>query len=485
MATLDTTQTAVFIALTVAMALATIWQVRRMGRKQGARSTASGNREYFLAGGSLTWPFIAGSITLTNLSTDQLVGMNGQQMLLLAWWELSAVAGLAILALVFLPVYYREGCTTTTELLQKRYDSPALRALVSALFLAGNLLIYLPITLYTGALFLRTVSGTDLPLLPLAAVLGVAGSLYAILGGLRAVAVYDTIAGVGVLGSALAIVWLALQAIGWDFSGIPAERLTLVGGPESPIPWPTLLTGMIFIQTFYWSTNQNITQRAMAAPSLREGQKGVFVAGLIRLCIVPAIVVLPGIASYKLFGPLGDSAYGRIVAEVMPTWASGAFAAFMAAAVLTHYTSILNSTTTLWVCDIHEAYINRNPNVGRLNTFISLGFVAISIALVPLYSGAASIINLVQQLNGLLSMPILAAFICGLVFTGIRASAVMLALVFGVGLYAVFTWAWTPTHYIHLMLVTLLATIAVALAINRQVGGTARLRHRAAAANMA
>lgn len=72
---LDTTQTAVFIALTIAMALATIWQVRRMGRKQGARSAAADNREYFLAGGGLTWPFIAGSITLTNLSTDQLVGM--------------------------------------------------------------------------------------------------------------------------------------------------------------------------------------------------------------------------------------------------------------------------------------------------------------------------------------------------------------------------------------------------------------------------
>ncbi len=485
MTSLDTTQTSVFIALTIFMALATIWQVRRMSAKQGSRADANSNREYFLAGGGLTWPFIAGSITLTNLSTDQLVGMNGQQMLLLAWWELSAVAGLAILALVFLPVYYREGCTTTTELLQKRYNSPGLRALVSALFLAGNLLIYLPITLYTGALFLRTVSGADVPLLPLAAVLGVVGSLYAILGGLRAVAVYDTIAGVGVLGSALAIVWLALTAIGWDFSGIPAERLTLVGGPESPIPFPTLFTGMIFIQMFYWSTNQNITQRAMAAPSLREGQKGVFAAGIIRLIIVPAIVVLPGIASYKLFGPLGDTAYGRIVAEVMPSWASGAFAAFMAAAVLTHYTSILNSSTTLWVCDIHEAYINRTPNVGRLNTVISLSFVALSIALVPVYDGAASIINLVQQLNGLLSMPILAAFICGLVFSGIQARAVMLALLFGVGLYAVFTWVWTPAHYIHLMLVTLLATISVALATNRLLGGTAVLRRGAGTANMA
>ena len=469
-------QVAVFAALTIAMAVATWWQVRRLSGDRGR--VADSNREFFLAGGGLTWPFIAGSITLTNLSTDQLVGMNGNQMLLLAWWELSAVAGLAILALVFLPVYYREQCTTTTELLQKRYGSKHLRALVSALFLAGNVLIYLPITLYTGALFLRTVSGAALPLLPLAAVLGITGSLYAILGGLRAVAVYDTIAGVGVLGSALAIVWLALAAIGFDFSGIPPERLTLVGGPTSPIPWPTLLTGMIFIQTFYWSTNQNITQRAMAAPTLREGQKGVFAAGVIRLAIVPAIVVLPGIAAWKLFGPLGDATYGTIVAAVMPAWASGAFAAFMAAAVLTHYTSILNSSTTLWVCDIHEAYIDPAPDVRRLNTWISLAFVAASIALVPVYAGTKSIINLVQQLNGLLSMPILSAFIVGLAFRGVKAAAVMASLGFGVALYAVFTWVWTPLHYIHLMLVTLIACIAVALLLNRLMGGTAMLAGR-------
>ena len=485
---MNTLQIGVFAVLTIIMALATWWQVRRMARASGetgsgfsgARSVTS-NREFFLAGGSLKWPLIAGSITLTNLSTDQLVGMNGNQMLLLAWWELSAVAGLAILALVFLPIYYRNNCTTTTELLQKKYGSKNLRALVSLLFLAGNVLIYLPITLYTGALFLRTVSGADLPLLPLAAMLGIAGSLYAILGGLRAVAVYDTIAGVGVLGSALAVVWLALSAIGWDFSGIPAERLSMVGGPTSPIPWPTLLTGMVFIQTFYWSTNQNITQRAMAAPNLREGQKGVFAAGIIRLMIVPAIVVLPGVAAYKLFGITGDATYGRIVAAVMPTWASGAFAAFMAAAVLTHYTSILNSSTTLYVCDIHEAYVDASPDIRKLNTWISVGFVAASIALVPVYAGTVSIINLVQQLNGLLSMPILSAFITGLVFKGVKAEAVMAALAFGVALYAVFTFAWTPVHYIHLMLVTLIACIAVALGLNRLMGGQARLAGLAAA----
>lgn len=462
----DLIQWAVFGGLTALMAILTGWQVARMG----GRSSDS-NREYFLAGGNLTWPFIAGSITLTNLSTDQLVGMNGNQMLLLAWWELSAIIGLLMLCWIFLPIYYRNNCTTTTELLERKYGSKHLRAVVSVLFLLGNVFIYLPIMLYTGSLFLKTMFGVDVPLIAIAAVMAVLGGAYAIGGGLRAVAVYDTISGIGVLAMALLIMVLALAAIDFDFSGIPPERLSMIGGKDSPIPWQTLLTGMIFIQMFYWSTNQTITQRAMAAPSLREGQKGVLAAAVIRLLVVPAIVVVPGVAAYKLFGDAGDATYGRIVAAVMPGWLSGAFAAFMAAALLTSYTSVLNSSVTLYVCDLHEKFIAEKPNVGRLNTIISLAFMVLSVLLVPVYMGAASIINLVQQLNGLLSMPILSAFIVGLLFRNVDARAVMGAVVFGTLLYAGFTFIWTPIHYIHLMVVTLGACVAFALGVNRLVFG--------------
>lgn len=457
-------QWAVFIGLTLAMALATAWQVRRMG----GRSTDS-NREFFLAGGNLTWPFVAGSITLTNLSTDQLVGMNGNQMLLLAWWELSAVAGLLMLCFIFLPIYYRNNCTTTTELLERKYGSKYLRASVSILFLLGNVFIYLPIMLYTSSLFLKTLFGIDVPLILIAALLAIVGAAYAISGGLRAVAVYDTISGIGVLALAALVVILAMAAIDFDFSGIPAERLSMIGDEDSPIPWPTLLTGMIFIQMFYWSTNQTITQRAMAAPSLKEGQKGVLAATLIRIIFIPAIVVVPGVVAFKLIGPLGDQAYSRIVDAVLPDWLSGAFAAFMAAAVLTSYTSVLNSSVTLYVCDLHEKFLKSQPNVARLNTVISLVFMVMSILLVPVYSGAVSIINLVQQLNGLLSMPILSAFILGLAFGNVDARAAMAALIFGTGLYAYFTFVWTPIHYIHLMVITLFACVAFGLLVNALV----------------
>ncbi|GGP48402.1 solute:sodium symporter family transporter [Shewanella algicola] len=465
-------QLSVFALVTAIIGLLTYMKCRGNNRHQSTQ-----NKEYFLAGGGLSWIFVAGSITLTNLSTDQLVGMNGNQMALLAWWEFSAVIGLIILAKLFLPVYYKYNCTTTTELLEKRYNNKHIRAVIGAIFFLGNAFIYMPAVIYSGALFMQTMFNVDIPLMYIAVAFATLGAVYAFFGGLRAVAVSDTYSGVLLLGMAIFVVFLALNAINYDFSDIPAERLTFIGDNDSPLPWHTLLTGMIFIQMFYWGTNQTITQRAMAAPTLKEAQKGVFAAAGIRILIVPAIVVIPGIVSYKLYGDIGDAAYGRIVGDLMPTWLTGVFAAAMAAAVLSTYNSLLNSATALYVCDIHEAYIKKDPNVVRLSGWVTLLLSILTLTLVPIYQQAESIINLLQQLNGLLSMPILSIFIVGLMFKNIDARAGIGAVIFGVLLYASLTFEFSPFysswHYIHLMPVTLAACVSFALLANKFVFGNA------------
>ena len=458
---IDFTQAAVFFLITALIGFATYWHCR--AADTGDKSSG---HDYFLANGGLSWYFVAGSITLTNLSTDQLVGMNGNQMLLLAWWEFAAVAGLFILAFVFLPIYYRNDCTTTTELLQKKYGDKNIRALISVLFLLGNVFIFLPAILYGGSLFLLSMTGLDLPLLAIAVVFAIVGAAYAILGGLRAVAVSDTYSGVLILSLALLVVYLSAKAIDFDFSGIPAERLTLIGDNDSPIPWHTLLTGMIFIQTFYWSTNQTITQRAMAAPNIREAQKGVLTAAGIRLLIVPIIVTVPGIVAFKLYGDINDAAYGRIVGDVLPGWLSGAFAAAIAAAVLTTFNSILNASAALYVCDIHEPYFGRVDRVQRLSAKVSGILTVLAIFLVPFFAAQESIINFVQKLYGLLSMPILSAFIVGLAFKNVDARAAILGVVAGVVLYAYLSFVWTPVHYIHAMFATLIFSISTSLGVN-------------------
>lgn len=476
---LQTVQLIVFALFTTLIGVVTWYKCRT-----APIHSANSNKEYFLAGGGLSWIFVAGSITLTNLSTDQLVGMNGNQMALLAWWELAAVVGLIILAKVFLPIYYKFNCTTTTELLEKRYGNRNIRTVIGMLFLLGNVFIYLPIVLYTGSLFMQSMFQIEVPIIVLSIMFALIGAAYAVFGGLRAVAISDTFSGIILLSMGLLVVFLSLAAINFDLSDIPRERLTMIGSSDSPIPWHTLLTGMIFIQTFYWSTNQTITQRAMAAPNVKEAQKGVLAAAAIRLLIVPPMIVLPGIVAFKLYGDIGDAAYGRIVGDVLPVWLSGVFAAAIAAAVLTTFNSILNSSTTLFVCDIYEKYVDEDPNVPRLGGIITIIFVIISLLLVPMYSGADSIINLVQELNGLLSMPILSVFIVGLLFKGVDPRAAIVAVLFGTSLYAFFSFGLEqmPLHYIHMMLLTLISCVAMALFTNRFVfGGTAELGYAATA----
>ena len=471
---LELTQIIIFILLLLTIAAITVWYCLK------SNPDTNQEKEYFLAGGSLKWYFVAGSITLTNLSTDQLVGMNGNQMALLAWWELAAVAGLCMLCFVFIPIYYRYNCTTTTELLEIRYKNKHIRALISLLFLLGNIFIFLPAILYGGSLFIQSMFNIDVNLYVLAILFSVTGAAYSIFGGLRAVAISDTFSGILLLGLAVTVTIIALNTINYDFSGIPKERLTLIGSPKSDIPFTTLFTGMIFIQMFYWSTNQTITQRAMASPSVKEAQKGILAAAAIRLLIVPPIIVIPGIVAYKLYGDIGDSAYGILVSDLLPNFLSGAFAAAIVTAVLTTFNSILNASAALWVCDIHETYVSKNPDVKKLSMWVSIIMVIMAFIMIPVFNNPEqSIINTVQRLYGLLSMPILSAFIVGLLFRNIDARSVIISVIFGVIFYY---WMLLPLvenqsiatqnvklHYIHLMAINLISMILVALALNKLI----------------
>lgn len=72
----QTIQVAIFVALTTLVALITYLKCRKVTRD------ANDSRDYFLAGGGLSWIVVAGSLMMTNISAEQIVGMNGAQTLL-------------------------------------------------------------------------------------------------------------------------------------------------------------------------------------------------------------------------------------------------------------------------------------------------------------------------------------------------------------------------------------------------------------------
>ena len=443
-----------FIVATGAVAFFTVRIVRGMKKSDNA------TEEYFTGGRALAWPVVAGSLLLTNLSTEQLVGLNGavfgdKALVGIAWEALAAFAMIAT-ALIFLPKYLASGFTTTPAFLEKRFDKTT-RSMVSGLFLFGYVTVLLPVVLYTGSLAMIGMFDLNIPLWLVVATIGSLGSAYAIFGGLKSVAVSDTINGVGLLVGGLAIPALALIALGDGsfFSGLSTlvntnpEYLavltnTNVDGNVVSVPWPTLLTGMMFIQVFYWSTNQVIVQRAMAAKSLAEGQKGVLFASAMKL-VGPLMLCLPGIIALHMTDltiDKQDQVYGAIVRHVLPDWSLGLFAAVLMGSILSSFNSALNSASTLFSLQFYHGYINKKASgeqIVKIGKYFGIGLAVASIMIAPILAQMQSIFEYLQKVNGLYSVPIIGIFILGIGTKHVPAIAAKIGMIVGMAFYAFFT----------------------------------------------
>ena len=464
----------------------------------GMKKSDNATEEYFTGGRALAWPVVAGSLLLTNLSTEQLVGLNGavfgdKAMVGIAWEALAAFAMIAT-ALIFLPKYLASGFTTTPAFLEKRFDKTT-RSMVSGLFLFGYVTVLLPVVLYTGSLAMIGMFDLNLPLWLVVATIGSLGSAYAIFGGLKSVAVSDTLNGVGLLVGGLAIPALALIALGDGsfFSGLAIlgntnpEYLavltkTNVDGDVVSVPWPTLLTGMMFIQVFYWSTNQVIVQRAMAAKSLAEGQKGVLFASAMKL-VGPLMLCLPGIIALHMTDlaiDKQDQVYGAIVRHVLPDWSLGLFAAVLMGSILSSFNSALNSASTLFSLQFYHSYINKKASgeqIVKIGKYFGIGLAVASIMIAPILAQMQSIFEYLQKVNGLYSVPIIGIFMLGIGTKHVPATAAKIGMIVGMAFYAFFTFVNIKDvpefiangngdlHWLHGYFISFIASITVMLVI--------------------
>ncbi|MCT4593866.1 MAG: solute:sodium symporter family transporter [Anaeromicrobium sp.] len=444
---------------------------------------------YFLGGRSLTGIVIAGSLMLTNLSTEQMVGLNGQSYITnmgVMAWEATAAFALVCMALIFLPKYLKSGITTIPDFLEERYDSNT-RQIISILFLIGYVLTYLPTVLYSGALVLNGIF--DIPtilgisqfqaLWITVFAIGIAGSIYAIFGGLKAVAVSDTLNGVGLLLGGLLIPIFGLIVLGdGSFSeGLNTlvtqhpEKLNAIAPADAKaplLPWPVLFTGLFFNNLFYWCTNQSIVQRTFGAKDLAEGQKGVLGAGLLKL-LGPFFLVLPGIIAFHLYGDTltnGDMAYPVLVRNVLPKPLLGFFAAVLFGAILSSFNSALNSSVTLFTLDIYKPRIKAQVVHSEVAATIEVSdkdlvavgkrfgicLAILSMIIAPFIIYAPSgLYGYLQECFGFYNVPILASIIVGFYTKRVPAIAPKIALLSHIVLYGASKFVAADVHFLYVL----------------------------------
>ena len=463
------------------------------------RGTDEGSSDgYFLGGRSLTAPVIAGSLLLTNLSTEQIVGLTGQAysegILVMAWETLAAIA-MVVTAVFLLPRYLAGGIATIPQFLEERFDR-GVKTITSLLFLSGYVIVFLPIVLYSGSLALSTmfdvpgvlgVSDTASIWITVWAI-GIIGSIYAIFGGLKAVAVSDTINAVGLLIGGLMIPVFGLMLVG-DGSVLGGASLLMEANPErfeargdadSSIPFATIFTGMMLVQLFYWGTNQAIIQRAFAAKNLAEGQKGLLLAAVLKI-LGPLIVVLPGIIAYHVFEgglEVADKAYPELVARVLPPYLLGFFAAVLFGAILSSFNSALNSSVTLFGIDIYRTYFKpeaTDPEVVAAGKKFGVLLAVLAMCVAPFIANAPSgLFGYLQEVNGAYSIPILTIVVVGYLTQRVPALAAKVALGSGVVLYCLSQFvlkdivgAENYPHFLHVMAILFVANVAIMLLIGK------------------
>ncbi|WP_083264519.1 solute:sodium symporter family transporter [Pseudohongiella acticola] len=456
-------------------------------KTRGEVSTQDG---YFLAGRGLGAIFIAGSLLLTNLSAEQLIGLNGSAYgfnLSSMAWEVTAAFATICMAFIFLPRYLAGAFSTLPEFLNNRFDD-GVRRLSVILFMVGYGLVTIPSVLYAGSIAvmqlfdvpgLLGISYSQSLLLTIFAI-GLTGSLYAVFGGLKAVAISDTLNGAGLMIIGIAVPVLGLAALGdgsvsaglTTITSTDTEKLNAIGGPGDPTPFGTLFTGMVLANLFYWCTNQYVIQRTLGARNLAEGQKGVLFTGFFKV-MVPFLMMIPGVIAYHLYGPglsTIDLAYPRLVRDVLPVYASGFFLAVLLGAVFSSFNSLLNSAATLFCLDVY-APLKKQPvddrTMLRVARIASIVIALFSFSVAPLLQYAPEgLWQLIRMFTGFYNIPVIAVVIVGLFTTRVPALGAKIAIVFHVIAYGLLRFVFdddVTIHFLHVYAILFVIEVTIML----------------------
>ncbi|KQM26339.1 MULTISPECIES: sodium/sugar symporter [unclassified Sphingomonas] len=393
--------------------------------------------DYFLASKSLPWWAIGASLIAANISAEQIVGMAGsgyQIGLAIASYEWMAALTLLIVGKFFLPIFLRNEIYTMPQFLEQRYG-PSIRTLMAVFWLALYVFVNLTSIIWLGSIAVTKVAGVDQTVALVA--LGLFALLYQLRGGLKAVALTDIVQVTLLVFGGLTISYLTLSQIGGDagvlggfaeLSRRAPEKFDMILTADNPfykdLPGLSVLIGGMWIANLsYWGFNQYIIQRALAAKSLPEAQKGIVFAAFLKL-LMPLVIVVPGIAAVVLAPDLAkpDEAYPTMM-RLLPSGLLGLVFAALIAAIIASTASKINSIATIFTLDL---YAKRTSESGAMDKaterkLVRIGRIAASVAILvaiiaakPLLGGADQAFQFIQEFSGFFTPGITVIFLLGL-----------------------------------------------------------------------
>ncbi|WP_337747642.1 sodium:solute symporter family transporter [Victivallis vadensis] len=412
------------------------------------------SEEYFLGGRKIPGWALGLSMVGTSISSITFLALPAAAFVL-DYRQLTPNLFMPVAALIacwiFIPFFRRGLKTTAYEYLESRYGT-GIRIYAALYSLLGQLL-RLAIILYLVVLPLSEMLDISESTAILA--FGVITCFYTVFGGIEAVVWTDVVQTVILLGGGL----LCVAAVAFQLPGglpqileIGMEYDKFSLGPldfsfSERTFWVMSLIGFIgFISEF--SSNQNVVQRYIAAPTLREARKATLICIVMSL---PTWIFFFFIGSclfayYKVF-PSAEVAAMKpddvlphfILTEIWPGVGGVIIAACLAAA-MSSLSSSINAVSTIWTIDFLRLMRRKgNDRFELVNAKLASGAAGIimiagawGISLIP----RESVYDLSAILGALLCSAGLTPFMLGFFTTRIGNRAILsgmyAALVFSV-----------------------------------------------------
>ncbi|WP_448546472.1 sodium/sugar symporter [Thalassotalea fusca] len=422
---LHTVDISLFIAYVSGLLIVALWISRNEANHE--RNT----EDYFLASKALPWWAIGASLIASNISAEQIIGMSGSGFaigLAIASYEWMAALTLIVVGKYLLPVFLKNQIYTMPQYLEQRFDN-RVKTVLALFWLLVYIFVNLTAVLWLGGLAIETVAGVNWMFgMVFLAVFSIAYSLY---GGLKAVAYTDILQVVLLVLGGLLLSYLALDKVA-NGEGVIAGftvlttqlpgHFDMILSSDNPnykdLPGISVLIGGMLVMNFsYWGFNQYIIQRALAAKSVNEAQKGIAFAAYLKL-LMPVIVVLPGIAAVLLYPDLTkpDQAYPSMM-SLMPVGIKGIVFAALVAAIVSSLASMTNSISTIFTMDIYRQFQPQRSQhhyvfIGRVATLVSL-IIALFMA-EPLLGKFEQAFQYIQEFTGVFTPGITVIFIMGM-----------------------------------------------------------------------
>ena len=432
--------------LSIQLAAADYWVLGVYGLILLAIIIGVGSRQktgdaYFLAGRSLTWGVIGFSLFASNISSTTLIGLTGSAYewgIAVGNYEWLAGIPLMFAAFLVVPIYLKSRIRTVPEYLELRFDRRS-RKIFSLLTIVITVFVDTAGGLYAGSVVLQMFF-PELSLWVLVPSLALFAGCYASIGGLRVVAFTDVLQAMALLLGCGFLAYFVFEQLNIDLLSqplrLPEHKTHLLRPINDPhLPWFGTLFGLPLLGFWYWTTNQYVVQRMLAARDTGQAQKGMIFAGFLKLLPLFIIVLPAAYASFLLPENLPvDRVFPAMVATLLPAGLVGLVLAAMFSAILSSVDSTLNSAASLIVVDFIEARNNTRilpSDEARLGRLITIILMLVATIWAPLIQYFGGLWDYLQLIFAAVVPPVFVIFIGGLFSRRGTADAALCTLIFG------------------------------------------------------